>query len=94
MEGIYVYLWMIPVEVWQKTIKFCKAIILQLKNKFKKSKEVLLHVSIRMNGKNIILSERARHKGHIFYNVYLYEMSRKVKFIEIESRLVVDLGCG
>ena len=32
-EGIYVYLWLIPVEVWQKTTKFCKAITFQLKNK-------------------------------------------------------------
>ena len=32
-EGIYVYLWLIHVEVWQKTAKFCKAIILQLKKK-------------------------------------------------------------
>ena len=32
-EGIYVYLGLIHVEVWQKTTKFCKAIILQLKNK-------------------------------------------------------------
>ena len=28
-----VHLWLIHVEVWQKTTKFCKAIILQLKNK-------------------------------------------------------------
>ena len=27
--GIYVYLWLIHAEVWQKTAKFCKAIILQ-----------------------------------------------------------------
>ena len=32
-EGIYVHLWLIHVEVWQKTTKFCKAILLQLKNK-------------------------------------------------------------
>ena len=32
-QGIYVYLWLIHVEVWQKTAKFCKAIILQLKKK-------------------------------------------------------------
>ena len=31
-EGIYVYLWLIHVEVWQKTTKFCKAVILPLKN--------------------------------------------------------------
>ena len=30
-EGIYVYLWLIHVAVWQKTTKFFKAIILQLK---------------------------------------------------------------
>ena len=28
-EGIYVYLWLIHVEVLQKTAKFCEAIILQ-----------------------------------------------------------------
>ena len=28
-EGIYVFLWLIHVEVSQKTTKFCKAIILQ-----------------------------------------------------------------
>ena len=28
---IHVYLWLIHVEVWQKSTKFCKAIILQLK---------------------------------------------------------------
>ena len=32
-EGIYVYLWLIHIEVWQKTTKFCKAIILQFQNK-------------------------------------------------------------
>ena len=29
---IYIYLWLIHVEVWQKTTKFCKAIILQYKD--------------------------------------------------------------
>ena len=32
-EGTYVYLWLIYVDIWQKTTKFWKAIILQLKNK-------------------------------------------------------------
>ena len=32
-EGIFVYLWLIHVEEWQKTTKLCKAIILQQKNK-------------------------------------------------------------
>ena len=29
----YVYLWLIPVDVWQKPTQYCKAIILQLKIK-------------------------------------------------------------
>ena len=36
-EGIYVYLWLIHVEIWQKTTTFCKAIILQLKKFFFKT---------------------------------------------------------
>ena len=32
-EGTYVYLWLISVDVQQKTTKFYKAIILQLKKK-------------------------------------------------------------
>ena len=28
-----VYLWLIHIEVWQKPTQYCKAIILQLKNK-------------------------------------------------------------
>ena len=32
-EGGDVYLWLIHIEVWPKTTKFCKAIILQLKKK-------------------------------------------------------------
>ena len=34
-EGTWVYLWLILVDVCQKTTKFCKAIILQLKKKKK-----------------------------------------------------------
>ena len=30
-EGIYIYLWLIHVVVWQKPIQHCKVIILQLK---------------------------------------------------------------
>jgi len=30
-EGIYVHLWLIHVDIYQKTTKLCKAIILQLK---------------------------------------------------------------
>ena len=38
-RGIHVYLWLIHVEVWQKTTKFCKAIILQLKHKLSLKKK-------------------------------------------------------
>ena len=38
-EGLYVYLWLIHVEVWQRITKVCKAIILQLKNKFENLKK-------------------------------------------------------
>ena len=38
-EGIYVYLWLIHVDVWQKPTKFCKLIILQLKNNKKQTKK-------------------------------------------------------
>ena len=41
-----VYLWMIHVDVWQKPTKFCKAIILPLKNKLIKkiiSYSILIH---------------------------------------------------
>ena len=30
--GTYVYLWLIHVDVWQQMPKFCKAVLLQLKN--------------------------------------------------------------
>ena len=41
-EAIYVHLWLIHVEVWQKTTTFCKAIILQLKNKYFKRIQFVL----------------------------------------------------
>ena len=39
-EGMYLYLWMVHVEVWQKRTKFCKAITLQLKNKLIKKNDL------------------------------------------------------
>ena len=32
-EEIFVHLWLIHVDVWQKPIQYCKSIILQLKEK-------------------------------------------------------------
>ena len=34
-EGTCIYLWLIPADIWQKPTQYCKAIICQLKNKFK-----------------------------------------------------------
>ena len=30
-KGIYVYLWLIHVNIWQKPTQYCKATIIQLK---------------------------------------------------------------
>ena len=37
-EGVYVYIWLIHFEVWQKPTQYYKAITLQLKNFFLKRK--------------------------------------------------------
>ena len=39
-DGIQVYLWLIPLDVWQKPTQYCKAITLQLGKK--KSKYIFL----------------------------------------------------
>ena len=41
-EGTWVYLWLIFVDVWQKTTKFCKGNILKLKKLSGKKKKRLL----------------------------------------------------
>jgi len=46
-EGIFIYLWVIHVAVWQKPAQYCKAIILQLKiNIKKKERKVLSYLGI------------------------------------------------
>ena len=51
-EGIYVYLWLIHVDVWQKPIQHCNTIILQLKINRKKKNyplgSVVLNFSVKM----------------------------------------------
>ena len=52
MEGTYVYLRLIHVEVWQKPTQYCKAIILQLKKNFFKTAsmtQILCQVLYRYN---------------------------------------------
>ena len=44
-EGTYVYLWLSHIDIWQKTTKFCKEIILKIHIFFKKeSSQVELHL--------------------------------------------------
>ena len=62
-EAIYVYLWLIHVEDWQKTAKFCKAIILQLKK----------------NNKNWCLNMKIRYICLHNFSVYLTHPSEAVK---------------
>jgi len=46
-EEIYVDLWLIHVDISEKPIQYCKAIILQLKiNKFKKKKVLLILIQL------------------------------------------------
>ena len=37
-EGTYIYLWLIPIDVWQKPMQYCKATNFQLKKNFFKVK--------------------------------------------------------
>ena len=50
-EGIYVHLWLIHLEVWQKTEEFCKAIILQFKNKWIKKEKKIKQPIKKMGGR-------------------------------------------
>ena len=54
-EGIYVYLWLIHVDIWQKPTKFCKAIILQLK-----TKKILKTTSITLQAYQNVVPKRER----------------------------------
>ena len=45
-DGVYLYLWRIHVDVWQKPTQYCKAIILQLKLIIKKTPPVHLAVEV------------------------------------------------
>ena len=62
-EGTYVYVWLIHIEVWQKTAKFCKAIILQWKiNKYIKHFKPMDTLDIYRN--NIWLLPSNENKCH------------------------------
>ena len=42
---MFVYLWLIHVDVWQKPTQYCKAIIFQLKNTFKNLQKTVILTS-------------------------------------------------
>ena len=67
-KGTYTYLWLIHVSVWQKTTKFCKTIILQLKNRFKK-KKLLIEILVSL----LFLTSMHTHT----HSYTLFERKRK-----------------
>ena len=44
-KGTWAYLWLIPVDIWQQTIKFCKAIILQLKKQSDNKNKLFIYIN-------------------------------------------------
>ena len=78
-EGIYVYLWLIHVEAWQKTTKFCKATILQQKINLK----IKYFLKIIITEKKTVLSDLT----------YMWNPSIK-ELLEAENRLTVARGRG
>ena len=57
----YVYLWPIHVEIWQKTKKFCKAIILQKKIKNKQKRTIPCTTELkRIKYKGINLTDKVK----------------------------------
>ena len=45
-EGTYVFLWLIHVDVWQRPVQYCKAVILQLKMEFLEKKLKVFQLKI------------------------------------------------
>ena len=43
-EGTYVYLWLIHVDVRQRPIQYCKAIVLQLKKRNRSQRNFSSHI--------------------------------------------------
>ena len=59
-----------------------------------KRKEILTHAATWMNLEGIMLSETNRSQKANTLLFHSYEMSRVVKFIETERKMVVDRGWG
>ena len=65
-EGTYVCLWLIHADIWQKTTKFCKAIILQFKKKRILEIKGTVHARIGMikdrNGRDLTEAEEVKKR--------------------------------
>ena len=77
-EGTYAHLRLIQVDVWQKTTKFFRAIILQLKNKLKNLHQwitlVFLQLSIELNNSIFISGRRKKNFADTQLPTQLWEL--------------------
>ena len=55
-EGTYVYLWLTHVDVWQKPMRYCKAITPQLKTK---------KIKIKKNNGGVLLSNNNKSNDYL-----------------------------
>ena len=81
------YLWLIHVDIWQKTTQYCKVIILQLKNKLKNKMWCICtmeyYSGIERNEigsfvKTWIELETVRRRQISYIKAYIYVESRKM----------------
>ena len=77
---------LIHVELWQKTTKFCKAIILQLKNKFKKIK-----VMIQKKKISVVFSHQLSVWRWVVLSVLLISRSSCLKYDVSETSMLVRI---
>ena len=85
-EGTYLYLWLIHVDIWQKTTKFCKAIILQLKN-FKNQKKKKKKLNIKYI--NIMVS-----RPNTSWQIDGGKVETVTDFIFLGSKITADSDCS
>ena len=100
-EGIYVYLWLIHVDVWQKPTQHCKATILQLKiNKLKKKKTYVSNLKWSEDPDTSLLQRlKSRNSqsaqlpsGYICpqkykdYRKYLFRKKNELAFLKIKKK--------
>ena len=70
-------------KMYTNTLEYCSAL---------KMKEILIHATPQVNLEDNMLSE-IRQSQKIPYSFTCYEVSKVIKFIEIENRMVASRGC-